>query len=322
MCAAAARNRDTVSRCARLTLALLACCTAALWITSSAFAQSPLRICLQADDPPLSVRCGNEPTGFDVALARRIAERLDRPLEIQWFTTRDDPDSNPVTEANALLSDGHCALVAGYPLVADKLGRPRARTGKLPPFEGAGPEDRRRWIRLGELVPTRPYRFDAITVALSPARSERPVHALGDLADLKIGVEIHGLPDLIAMTYREGELAQLVVHFDRSPALFAQLESGGIDAALVDQRELDAWRLVHPSTRVAATGYTHSIGFNIGFVGLPTSGALIEHVDAILVDLLADGSLIRLAQASSMTYLPPRPPDVFPGVALSALSGD
>lgn len=303
------------------TLALLGCCAAALWITSSAFAQSPLRICLQADDPPLSLR-GSEPTGFDVALARLIAERLDRPLEIQWFTTRDDPDSNPVTEANALLSDGHCALVAGYPLIADKLGRPRAGTGKLPPFEGARPEDRRRWISLGEMVPTRPYRFEAITVALSPAHSGRSVHALGDLADLKIGVEIHGLPDLIAMTYREGELAQRLTHFDQSRVLFVQLESGGIDAALVGQRELDAWRLAHPSTRVAGTGYTHSIGFNIGFVGLPTGGALIEQVDTILVDLVTDGSLTRLAQASSMTYLPPRPPDVFPGVVFSALRSD
>src|SRR5215472_1420213 len=176
MCAAAARSRDAVS-----TLALLGCCATAFWITSSAFAQSPLRICLQADDPPLSLR-GSEPAGFDVALARLIAERLDRPLEIQWFTTRDDPDSNPVTEADALLSDGHCALVAGYPLLAEKLGRPLAATGKLPPFEGATPEDRRRWISLGVLVPTRPYRFDAITLALSPDRAGRAGPSLGGSA--------------------------------------------------------------------------------------------------------------------------------------------
>ena len=47
-----------------------------------------------------------------------------------------DPDSNPATEANALLSDGHCALVADYPLVTDKLGRLRAGTGKLPRSKG------------------------------------------------------------------------------------------------------------------------------------------------------------------------------------------
>ena len=64
------------------------------------------------------------------------------------------------------------------------------------------------------------------------------------------------------------------------------------DAALVEQRELDTWRLAHPETRVAATGYTHSIGFNIGFVGLSTSVVLIEQVNGIIADLLADGSLI------------------------------
>jgi ABC-type amino acid transport substrate-binding protein len=285
-----------------------------------------LRICLQADDPPLSSRGAGEPVGFDVVLAARIAERMDRPLEIQWFTTRDDPDSNPVTEADALLTDGHCVLLAGYPLVADKLGRPRAATGKLPPFEGAKAEDRRRWINLGEMVATRAYRFDAITVALSPARAERPVErpvqSLADLRDLKTGVVIHGLPDLIAMTYRDGLLAERVVHFDRSQALFAQLESSDIDAALIGQREFDAWRLAHPATHVVATGYRHSIGFNIGFVGLSTSGALIERVDAILTGLLADGSLIAIAQASALTWLPPRTPAISPGVSFSALGGD
>ena len=322
MCAPVARNRDAVLQRGCFTLVLLGWFAATLGSGPPAIAEAALRICLQADDPPLSSSRASEPGGFDVALAKLIAERLDRPLEIQWFTTRDDPDSNPVTEDNALLSDGRCVLVAGYPLIADKLGRPRAGTAKLPPFDGAKPEDRRRWIGLGELVPTRPYRFDAITVALSPARSEHPVQSLSDLANLRVGVELHGLPDLIAMTYRDGQLAERVVHFDHALALFAQLESGSIDAALINQRELDGWRVAHPGARVAATGYRHSIGFNIGLVGLPTSRALIARVDAIIDDLLASGSLIEIAQASAMTYLPPRAPDISPGVALRALSGD
>src|SRR5215472_11101864 len=176
MCAPVGRSRDAMPCTARVALALLA------GIAAAPALGAPLRICLQADDPPLSSRHGGEASGFDVALARLISERLGRPLEIQWFTTRDDSDSNPVTEANALLSDGHCALVAGYPLLTEKLGRPRAATGKLPPFEGATPEDRRRWISLGVLVPTRPYRFDAITLALSPDRAGRAGPSLGGSA--------------------------------------------------------------------------------------------------------------------------------------------
>ncbi len=124
------------------------------------------------------------------------------------------------------------------------------------------------------------------------------------------------------MSYQAGLLAERVVHFNQTGAAFAQLESGDIDAALIDQRELDAWRLAHPETHVAATGYRHSIGFNIGFVGLATGGALIGRVDAIVADLLARGSLIEIAQASALTYFPPRLPDVLPGLALGALSGD
>jgi hypothetical protein len=306
----------------RLTLALLGWSASMLALGLPAHAEAPLRVCLQADDPPLSSRHAGDPGGFNVVLVRLIAERLDRPLEIQWFTTRDDPDSNPATEANALLSDGRCALVADYPLVADKLGRPRARTGKLPPFEGAKPEDRRRWIRLGEITHTRPYRADAMTVVLSPARAERSVQSLADLGDFRVGVVTHGLPDLIAMTYRQGQLTERVVHFGQSHALFQQLESSDIDAALVNQREFDSWRLAHSMTPVAATAYRHSIAFNIGFVGLATNAALIEQVDAILGDLLAQGSLTGIAHASAMTYLPPHKPDVSPGVTLGALSGD
>jgi ABC-type amino acid transport substrate-binding protein len=321
MFAPAARNREAMSRpWRRLILATLGWFAAATGLP--ALADAPLRVCLQADDPPLSSRRSGEAGGFDVAVTKLIAERLGRPLEIQWFTTRDDPDSNPVTEADALLSDGHCMLVAGYPLVADQLGRPRAGTGKLPPFEGSNADDRRRWIGLGELVPTHPYRFDAITVALSPARADRSVHSLSDLKDLRVGVVIHGLPDLIGMSYQAGLLAERIVHFNQSRAVFAQLESGDIDAALVDQRELDAWRLAHSETRATATGYRHSIGFNIGFVGLATSGTLIGRVDSILADLLARGSLIEIAQASALTYFPPRLPEVSPGLALRALSGD
>lgn len=301
----------------RIVLALLGCIAVV-----PASAEPALRICLQSHDPPLSSRRGDEPAGFDVALARQVAQRLDRPLEIQWFVTRDDADSNPVTEADALLSDQRCALVAGYPLVADKLGRPRAASGKLPPFEGAAPEDRRRWITLGELTPTLPYRFEAITVALSPAHVRTTVQSLDGLHGLRIGVVVHGLPDLIAMAYRNGELADRVVHVTQSNALFAELESDALDAALVDLRELDAWRAAHPTTRIVASGYTHSVGFNIGYVGLATSDALLRGVDAIVAGLLADGSLPRLASDAAMTWLPPRPPNVRGGVTVSALRGD
>ena len=308
----------------RLVSVAFALCAASVAMVGNALAaeEQPLRVCMQSHEPPLSERDGGEPRGFDVALSRLIAERLSRPLAIQWFITRIDPDANPPIEANALLSDGRCELVAGYALIADALGRPRAETGKLPPFEGRTPDDRRRLIRLGELVATRPYRFDALAVVLSSALSGRSVRKLADIADLKLGVQIHSLADLIAMSYAQGRLAEHVVHFMDAGSLFEALRDGKIDAAFVGLHQFDAWRLAHPEARETASGYTHSVGFNIGFVGLASNRALIAGVDAILADLLSRRALASIAEASGITYLPPRPPDIAPSVPLAALSAD
>lgn len=301
-------------------IVLAAAAALALFAAGGARAAEPLRVCLQSDDPPLSSRASDK--GFDVALSRTIAERLGQPLAIQWFVTRKDPDSNPPREASALISDGHCQLLAGYPLMTGTLGHLDGQTGKLPPFDGRTAADRRRNIALQDLVPTHPYRFDALAVVLAPAHAGMVVKRLADLSAMTLGVEIHGLPDLIAMHYAEGRLADRVRHFIDAAALFGALEAGRIEAALIDLHEFDAWRAAHPATRVTASGYTHSIGFNIGFVGVTSEQSLVAKVDAILSDLRAHGALARLGEAAGLTWLPPRSPDIRPGISLNAISGD
>jgi ABC-type amino acid transport substrate-binding protein len=284
------------------------------------FAAEPLRVCLQSDDPPLSSR--DSGTGFDVALSRAIAERLGRPLAIQWFVTRKDPDSNPPREASALLSDNRCQLVGEYPLMTGTLGHLDGATGKLPPFAGRTAEDRRRSISLHDLVPTAPYRFDALGIVLSPSHAGMAVRRLADLAGLRLGVEIHTVPDLIAMQYEQGRLAERVAHFTDPAPLFGALEAGRIDAALVDLHELDAWRAARPNTRIARSGYTHSIGFNMAFVGIAREQPLIAQVDAVLSDLLRGDELRLIAERSGLTWLPPRSPAIAPSVPLAAFAGD
>jgi hypothetical protein len=79
-------------------------------------ADDPLKVCLDDNRPPLSAHYRDKPdSGFDVALAQAIADRLGRPLKIQWFESKLDEDSSPALEANALLSDGRCSLIGGYP---------------------------------------------------------------------------------------------------------------------------------------------------------------------------------------------------------------
>ena len=298
-------------------VALLAAAFVALaW---PAMARESLTVCLQANDPPLSTRGGE---GFAVALSRKIAERLGRDLRVQWFVSRDDPDANLAKDADALLSDGHCQLVSEYPLVSDMLGRPYATTAKLPPFDGATPEDRRRWIKLGELVATRPYRLDTLTVILAAKDANRPIRTLADLDGMKLGVQTATLADAIAMRYAGGRLIENVVHLPDARALFGRLQRGELDAAFVAQRELDAWRKRHGTDGLAPTGYVHSIGFNMGYVGLASEQKLIDDATAAITALQASDAIAPLARAAGLTYVPPREPGVQAAVRPNALAGD
>ena len=92
--------------------------------------QPPLRVCLNENLPPFSVHNKKGDAGFDLMMARALAKRLGRSLAVQWYESELDFDSSPSVEANALLSDGRCALLAGYPLVRYALGKPGMATGR------------------------------------------------------------------------------------------------------------------------------------------------------------------------------------------------
>src|SRR6185437_10300467 len=103
-----------------------------------------LSVCLNEDLPPLSVHHRGKPgSGFDVDLAQAVAKELGRPLRIQWFESKLDEDSSPALEANALLSDGRCALLGSYTFTSDALVVPglkrpsfRTSTARRPPTAG------------------------------------------------------------------------------------------------------------------------------------------------------------------------------------------
>ena len=94
--------------------------------------EGTLRVCLNEDLPPYSVRHGNDGAGFDYLIAEALAKRLGQRLAVQWFESKLDEDTSTRIEANALLSDGRCDLLAGYPLVKDELGKPGLETARLP----------------------------------------------------------------------------------------------------------------------------------------------------------------------------------------------
>ena len=288
----------------------------------SARAAEPLSVCLDANIPIYSVHHGGEGSGFVLAVARAVARQLGRPLKVQWYETSIDLDESSVLGVNALLSDGRCQLVGGYPLVRDALGRPGVRSSRLPDFEGAGLEDRRRRVALGSLMPTRAFTYAPLTIILAPTAS-KPVGRLSDLKGMKLGTEAATLADAILMLYDNGAFVDQITHLvPGRHELLPRLEKGEYQASLVELRRFDAYRATHPDTKLKPTGYYYRVGFNIGFVGLDSERALIARVDRAIEALLTKNDVAPLAREAGLTYLPPRQPEILEHLTLRDLRGE
>jgi ABC-type amino acid transport substrate-binding protein len=288
---------------------------------TAARTEDVLKICLNEDLPPLSMHHKGTPDrGFDVALAEAIAGRLGRSLNIQWFESKLDEDSSPALEANALLSDRRCSLVGSYALTKDSLVVPGIRTAKLPGFEGASRDDRRRRVSLGVLAPSQPYIYSPLTVVLGSKARDRRIGGVEDLAGLRIAIESGTLADAVLMTFGNGRLIDDITHLvPGRDDLLGALDRGDFDATLVDLRRLDAYRAARPDTKVAASEYFYPIGANRGYVGLASDPTLIVAVNKALSDLQSAGILAGLGQAAGLTYLPPREPAILGDVWLKVL---
>jgi ABC-type amino acid transport substrate-binding protein len=279
---------------------------------TAASADEALKVCLDEDLPPLSLHHRGTPdSGFDVSLAQAVAQKLGRPLTIQWFESKLDEDSSPALEANALLSDGRCSLVGGYALTKDSLVVPGVKTAKLPDFQGATRDDRRRRVPLGVLAPSQPYVYSPLTIVLGAKARDRRITGVGDLATLRIGIESGTLADAILMTFANGKLIDDITHLvPGRDDLLGALDRGDLDATLLDLRRYDAYRAAHPDTKLAPSGYYYPIGANRGYIGLASDPALLVAVNQALSDLQGAGTIAELGRAAGLTFLPPREPAI------------
>ncbi len=228
--------------------------------------------------------------------------------------------SSPALEANALLSDGRCSLVGGYALTKDSLVAPGVKTAKLPGFEGITRDDRRRRIHIGELVPSQPYIYSPLTIALGAKAHDRKIAGIGDLAGLRIAIESGTLADAILMTFDKGRLIDNITHLVSGRAdLLGAIDHGDFDATLLDLRRLDAYRAAHPDAKLFGSGYYYPIGINRGYVGLARDGELLAAVNKALAALQAAGMLADLGKAAGLTYLAPREPTILGDVWLKVI---
>jgi ABC-type amino acid transport substrate-binding protein len=282
----------------------------------------PLRVCLEANSGLYSFKRGTQQGGFDVLVAEAVAARLDRHLSIIWFETEQDKESNPVWETNALLSADVCDLVGGYAFFHAALGTAGQPTSTLPNYDSRNPQARGRVVQLGTLVASRPYHFAPFTIVLGPGARDRRIERLSDLADLRLGSEVSTLASAILLSYQSGLLVRQIVHTTSLSDLWRRLEAGEFDATLMELHRFNAYRVTHPETRLRAAAYRHTIGFNMGFVTLEDSRALLAQVNRVLDELDTLGQFATFAQMVGLTYVAPREPMILERITPRMLGSD
>jgi Bacterial extracellular solute-binding proteins, family 3 len=296
-------SRCSIAGLVAISLGALACAT-------SGRAGDPLRFCLDQSTLTASKGDGKSDHAFDVQVVNAVARKMARPAAIQWYQTGSDSDNNPDYEINALLSDGRCDIVAGYPLLASAIQQPVSERAKLPGFAGSKSEDRRRWVKLGELQASHGYRFSPLVVVLGPAASNLTVQRLSDLKGLKLVVDEGTLGDAVLMSNGGGALIPNITHMSPGEDIFESMERGEYAATLVELPRFDAYVSRHAETRLVSSGHYHSIGFNVGMVGLTTNASLLDQVDDAIKALLGGSELADIAHATHVTYMPPREPNI------------
>ncbi len=296
---------------------VLATLLAGLCVASAgAAAAEPVTVCLNKDNQPFSsIRDGKE-SGFDVEVARAVAKRLNRPLEIRWYQ-KERRSRVPVSlKASVLLTSGVCQLVGGFPLVQSSLERP---TGvdetTLPPVDGLSDDKRANPVKGAQLVPSQPYHFAGVTAVFGP-KVQGEIKTLDELKPYRIGNRPASIGDLIAMAYKQGLLLKNVSHVDVRDEPFDVMERGDFDVTLVEAHRFDTFRAEHPQTTLRVSGMNLPVGFNLGFVSIEQNAALLKAVDAAIVDLVKGGDAAQAARAANLTWSAPQQPAVRTGLGL------
>lgn len=307
-----------------LPLLLLAAC-----LTGQAAAQAaePLRVCMSADNAPLSWvqrQGGSEQLrGLDLRIAQALADSLGRPLQAVPFETEFEKESTLAQEVNALLSAGVCEAVSGYPLIRSDLGPPQRPSARTPDHPGAKRKRERPFVPLGTLVASRAYQAASLGLVLPGPQprvaSPAELAALDDGGALTLGTTSGTLASALALQWQGGALRPRLRSLGQREELLDALAAGRIGAALLPLARFDGWKLSHPASTLVATPWRQPIGVNLGFVMLEGAAPLRQQLDALITAAREDGRLARWAAEEGVSWAAPQSPEIGPGPSLAAL---
>jgi ABC-type amino acid transport substrate-binding protein len=148
------------------------------------------------------------------------------------------------------------------------------------------------------------------------------VDTLADLQGFRIGAVTGTMAGSALVLYRNGVLQKGLVTLSQREDLLEALESGRFDATLTPMNKYDAYRLVHPETRIARAAYVHPLRINLGFVALESEPAAIAAANRVIERALAGGDLSQWAAAAGATWIRPEAPDIQPSFTMGSLRID
>ena len=148
-----------------------------------------LSVCLARNGGAMSGKRARGGSGFDWRVAEEIARRMGLALDVTWFESEPEEESDPVREAYAMLALGLCDLVPAHPLYEGALGPPPAETAAPPRWDDIPDDWGPRQARLKPAAATAPYMRAEMGVVLAPAAQGRRIAGLADLAGLRVGVQ-------------------------------------------------------------------------------------------------------------------------------------
>ncbi|MCB1424766.1 MAG: c-type cytochrome [Zhengella sp.] len=272
-----------------------------------------LTACLPSNGGALSRRRHQGGAGLDYVLAQALASRLGLGLDVVWFESEPEEESDPVRETYALLSHRICDIVPDHPLYESNIGEPPSQRA-APPRWDTMPQywTQAMQVDLEPIAATRPYRRAELAIVVSPKAGGRRIARLSDLEGLTVGVQQGTLGGVILTTQLPAAIRTQSVMLPPGPQFLWRMEQGMFDATLTDTGAYDSHRVQNRITRLELTGYRHPIGFNMGIAYRKSDAALGAHLDAALATMLESGEVEAIAAGEGVTWAPPRDPLIAP----------
>jgi polar amino acid transport system substrate-binding protein len=236
-------------------------------------ARGAFSICVDPDAMPFSQRSGS-PAGFEIDLAKILADRIGVRLDVHWIALRGAARG---VNCDAIMS----SLAQAQD---DDAAEHKPSTGLL------------------RAALTLPYAHETTRIVI--ADDSPPVRTLDDLRGRSVAV-IHA--SLAHYLFNEKHIPVRTL-YPTQEEILAAVASKEMSAGLVADWIFGWYRKTHPESRLRILDsllVDPDLDYNVAITLRNTDVALLEKVNSILADLQSDGSLAKLFAGYGITYRAP-----------------